>query len=624
MKKTLLLNRSLFLLLGVILLLPVFGINAGEVLPVNYNVDPYDYSINVGTGDSRTYVFQQIRISSHDETSMITEVNEMQMEMQFGGVTENVTINEGTKVKVEIVEINDFEIILSQVFYLLDGPVYSPDNFAVNRSNLVLRDDSGPRFIMTTNDSLINQVYDGFPEWNKELYPDFVRFSRDEWNETYGYGSSEYYEYDGYSRFLRSLNIHNSHEDGYMDIELKTSYEMNPDHYALGVTTGASQYYTLTKITFYDWGQGTYFHDIPIQVKQGDSTYHYNLEQGDRIYVEVTDTSGDYVKFKTRYYPKDKPEIHDDTVHILDKTTGYFSLNRILHGPPILVTVNTSLINQYAPFEMEITDSEIKYSSYWKDEYHEQSDSGSWDKSTGWLNRYWREEKEEGIIKHEFEIITGNLTSEFAVGVNAGDSNTLQFTDILMRNEDGSSTENFLITTRSDDSEVNLTMRVPDKIDVIIDKVEGYNITMHMVFHSSLDGEITADSFTVNIVNANENSSQGPMFVIPTDPKVIDDVFEGIAEVTYDGDKVYIDSYRTYDSTSISRNYIYDISTGWVIRMFEVTEVDGVEVQRFAAESVGVSTSPDDTTTIPTLTPISLWPTILFLIIAAPIYRRKR
>ncbi|MHA1542094.1 MAG: hypothetical protein ACTSQH_03890, partial [Candidatus Hodarchaeales archaeon] len=319
MKKTLLLNRSLFLLLGIILLLPVFGINAGEVLPANYNVSPYDYSINVGTGDSRIYVFQQIRISSHDNSSMWTEENEIEMELKFGGMAENITINEGTKLKVEIVGINDFEINLSQVYYTLDGPVYYPDVFSVNRSNLVLRDDSGPKFIMTTNDSLINQVYDGIPEWHKELQDDFVRFSRDDWNNTYGFGSSEHYEYDNYSRFLRNFNIHNSHEDGYMDIELRSSFEMNPDDYMLGVAVGDYQFYTLNKIKFYDQERGTYFHDIPIDVKQGGSTYHYNLEQGDRMYVEVTNTSGDYVKFRTRYYPKDKPEISDDTVHIMDK-----------------------------------------------------------------------------------------------------------------------------------------------------------------------------------------------------------------------------------------------------------------------------------------------------------------
>ena len=92
------------------------------------------------------------------------------------------------------------------------------------------------------------------------------------------------------------------------------------------------------------------------------------------------------------------------------------------------------------------------------------------------------------------------------------------------------------------------------------------------------------------------------------------------------GDKVIIDSYREHDSkTYISQN-IYDINTGWVIRMSQTTKVDGVEVEKFSAESVGVSTSPADkkTTTTPSLTPVSLWPTIFFLIIAAPIYRRKR
>jgi hypothetical protein len=610
-------------LFGIILVLPVFGIDAG-LEPPNYDINPYEYSINVYEGDSRVYVFQQIRVSSHDETSMITEVNEIEMELEFGGIAENKTINEGTKLKVEIVEINDFEIILSQVYYTLDGPVYYPDNFTVDRSNLVLRDDSGPRFIMTTNDSLINQVYDGISEWQKEIQPDRVHFSRSNWVNSIGY--SEDYEYDGYNRFLSHMSIHNTNEDGYMDIELRSSFEMNPNDYTLGVATGDSQLYTFKKVKFYDWENSDYFKDFPITVKQGESRVQHFLKEGDQIYIEVTNTSGDYVKFKTKYYPKGEPEIQDDTVHIMDKTTGYFTLNKILHGPPILATINTSLIVQYAPFNLDITDDEMRYNSFWEstDNGFKQNESGSWDIATGWLNRYWREEIEQGILRHEFEIVAGNVSSEPAVGVKPGDSNTLQFTDILMRGEDNTTTEDFVITTRVDDSEQTLTMRVADIIDVIIDEVDGYNITMHMVFHSSVDGDITADSWTINIVNPNEGSSQGPMFVIPTDTDIIDDMFDGKAEVRYDGDEVIIDSHREDESkTYISQN-VYDINTGWVIRMSQITKVDGVEVEKFSAESVGISNSPTNKTTVPSLTPVNLWPTLFFLIIAAPIYRRKR
>lgn len=145
-----------------------------------------------------------------------------------------------------------------------------------------------------------------------------------------------------------------------------------------------------------------------------------------------------------------------------------------------------------------------------------------------------------------------------------------------------------------------------------------------MVFHSSADGDVTADSFTVNIAKLDGTNANGPMFIIPTDPKIIDDMFKDKAEVFYDGDKVYIDSeHQDGDKTYISQN-IFDITTGWVIRMSQTTKVDGVEVEKFSAESIGTTISPDDSTTNPSLTPVPLWPSIFFLIIAASFYRRKR
>jgi len=339
MKRNILLNWTLFLLFGIILILPVFGINA---IPesANYDVNPYDYTIDVMTGDSRLYVFQQIRSSY---------------------------INEGTKLRIEVVGFNETLIELDQIYYILDGPVYYPDIIFINRSNLLLKDGVGPRMIMTTNNSLISQVYDGIPEWNQDFQPDFVHFSRSNWDKLTGHGSSEDYEYDNSHRFLHRLSFHESHENGHTDIELQSSFEMNPSDYTLGVTVGDSQLYTLKTIKFYDPGQDNYFNDIPIKVKQGDSYIHYNLKQGAQIYIAVTNTSGDYVKFSTTYFPKDGPQINDETVHILDKSTGYFSLRTVFHGPPLLVTTNTTLISEFAPMDFDITDGEMKYYSSWED-----------------------------------------------------------------------------------------------------------------------------------------------------------------------------------------------------------------------------------------------------------------
>ena len=611
------------------LLLPVFGIRASPE-SAGFEVNPSSYTINVNIGDSRLYVFQQIRFSTFNEYNM-TEANTLTLELKFGGLTESITIVEGTKVRVTVVNITDSFIELEQTFYLLDGPVYYPDYTMVNRSSLDLNSDFGPRFIMTTNDELINQVYDGMPEWYKEIQQDFVRFSRDSWNDTYGYGSSEDYEYDGYDRFLSHMNIHESYENGHMDIELRSTIEMNPSDYTLGVSNGDSQLYTLNKIKFYDWEQDTYHNDIPITVIQGGYNQYFHLKQGDLIYIEVTSTIGDYVKFSTTYFPKDGPEINDETVHIMDKTTGYFSLGRIFHGPPLLITTNTSLISEYAPMGFEIVDGEMKYYSSWEDieNNRKQTDSGSWNLTTGWLNHYWREEIEQGKVRHEFEIIAGNLSvePELAVGVKPGDSNTLEFTEISMMNDDSSTSDIFVLSARVDEIEQNLTMKVGDKIDVYIEAVDGYQITLFMTFHSSVDGDITADSWTLNIAEIVATSSSGPTLLVPTDPALIDKMYDGIADVSYDGDKVIVKREKYSDSKTYISEYVYDLTTGWVTKITQTTQLDGVEVERFVAESVGISTSPDDSNesdTIPTLTPLPLWPSIFFLIIAASLYRKKR
>ena len=626
MKKNLLLNRSLFLLFGIILVLPVFGINASPE-STDFEVNPSDYTINVNIGDSRLYVFQQIRTSSFDEYNMMTEVHELTMQMEFGGITENRTINEGTKVRVEVVAINDSYIVLSQIYYLLDGPVYYPDNTMVNRSTLDLKDSFGPRMIMTTNDSLIHQVYDGIPEWKTEIQSDMVRFSRNDWNESYAFGSSEDYEYEFHDRFLRHLSIHESYENGHMDIEIRSSFEMNPNHYTLGVAVGDSQIFTLNKIKFYDWGQETYVNDIPITVKQGGSDYYYNLKQGDQIYLEITDTTDDYIKFLANYIQKDGPVINDETVHILDKTTGYFSFRSVFHGPPLLISTNTSLISEYAPMDFEITDGELKYYSSWEDtaSNFKQTESGSWNLTTGWLNNYWREEIEQGIVRHEFEIIAGNYSSseEYAVGVNPGDTNSLQFTEISMMSGD-TTTDEFVLTTRVEDNERNITMKIGDTIDVTIKDVDGYQISLYMTFHSSVDGDVTGDSWTVNIAQIDEKNSNGPSLLVPTDPVLIDQMYKDIANVSYVGDKVFINSQHDDGSKTYMSEYVYDITTGWVTKITQTTLLDGTLVEKFVAESVGTSTSPNDSETNPSLTPVPLWPTIFFLIIAASFYRRKR
>ncbi|MHA1513840.1 MAG: hypothetical protein ACTSRJ_07275, partial [Candidatus Hodarchaeales archaeon] len=144
MKRNFLLNRTLFLLFGLILVIPVLGINAAPE-SANYNVDPNDYTIDVVAGDSRMYVFQRIRVSAFDTSTITTEENEITMELNFGGNPGNITINEGTKVRVDVVSFNVTHIEMNFTYYILDGEVHYPDAVMLNRSSLVIRDDNGPR-----------------------------------------------------------------------------------------------------------------------------------------------------------------------------------------------------------------------------------------------------------------------------------------------------------------------------------------------------------------------------------------------------------------------------------------------------------------------------------------------
>jgi len=232
-----------------------------------------------------------------------------------------------------------------------------------------------------------------------------------------------------------------------------------------------------------------------------------------------------------------------------------------------------------------------------------------------------------GVVRHELEItaesysLSENETTEYAVGVKPGDSNTLEFTEISMMNDDSTISDIFVLSTRVEDNEQNISMKVGDQVEAIVKDVDGYQISIYMIFHSSLDGDVTSDSWTINIDKVDEKSD-GPMLVIPTDPVMIDQMYKEFANVSIEGDKVFIKiQHDDYSNTYISE-YVYNLTTGWVTKMTQIKLVDGIQVEKFVAESVGTLSSNTDS--IPTLTPIPLWPTIFFLIIAASFYRRKR
>ena len=85
-----------------------------------------------------------------------------------------------------------------------------------------------------------------------------------------------------------------------------------------------------------------------------------------------------------------------------------------------------------------------------------------------------------------------------------------------------------------------------------------------------------------------------------------------------------------YDENSTKEEkYEYDLKSGWILKITQSKFVDGNEVEFLVAESIEIISNPpedenEDDQSLPSLTPIPLWPTLLFLLGAASIYRKKR
>lgn len=591
-------------------------------------VDSNNYDVNVIVGDVRTYIIDHAHTDEMNTTGMMKETRGMNLTLPIGGIDTEIHVNEGTKITVEIDQINSSYITIEQIVDTLDGPVYYPDLILINRSTLELWSQYGPQMIMTTNQTLINQAFAPLSNWSVEINPDSVRIRKDIHNSTH----EEYveFEYDGHDGFLRHMNIRFTEDNSSQCFNLHETRFVNPDHYELGVNIGESKRYILKTINFYNWEQDTYYNDIPITIYQSGEPIHYMLEQDDEFSLEVIENSNDYVKFNVTYYPKGDPQITSDVPIILDKSTGYFTLMLSYH-PPILMTTNKSLLGDFFYNMYDITGDELKFYNTWEDPggQRKHKEEGSWNLTTGWMNFFLREEHNDNRLEQEFEIIAVGYErndTEFHIGVNVGDVNTIEFTEVFTKNSDNSTSDIFIIDHGGDETPQFTRVKVGDRIEVVIKDISGYYVTIFMKIHSSVDGDVTTDSWTQDISKFPKEEDGGPPFIIPTDKNKIADIFENATEITFDSDSVFIKIEHSDTSRNTTEEYEFDLNTGWVLKIKMVTSENGNEVERISAKSIGITTGEysDPDNNDDNLTPIPLWPSLIFLVLCAALMRKRR
>ncbi|MHA1973177.1 MAG: hypothetical protein ACTSW1_09300 [Candidatus Hodarchaeales archaeon] len=629
--------KSTIAMLGLLLLLPVLNSSqSGAIFVSNsYDVYPLDYEINVQVGDTRVYIMDHISQGYIDEYGLMLELNEMQMPMMFNGTEENITINEGTVINAEVMEITNESIRVKVEYCTLDGPTYYPDDLVVNRSNLELIDEKNvARLIMTTNHSLIDSVFQG-SEWNYELHEDRMRFTTEIWNETYN--SWQEIEYDGYSGFLRHLSLNFNFDEGWFSMSLHETFFSDPNEYSLGVMPGDKMFYTISKISFWDEGMNMYHDDFPTTILQNGEYHNVLIREGDSFELEVVETEGVYLKLKATFYTQES-NFQDESLIILDKSTGYFS-SAINPGymPPILITTNQNILGRFLHMNYKIENGEVVFSDSWDDPGNnwKQSEKGIWNVTTGWMKYYSREEYQNNKLTHEFEIVTqeynatdNDTTPEFPIGVAPGDSNVLEFKTIALRDENGTISDTLYLDVGINGGTRTISLQPGDTMEIVVKDVADSKITIFMKINSTTDGSIETDPWTMDLSYPQENQNEAPPFIVPTEFEKIKTVFGEKAEVTQSNDEFHVKVSYDKDNNIFIDEYVYDASSGWVLSMKQSIMVDGEPQLMIFVESLGYteSVNESDNNSSPTLelTPVPLWPSVLFLLIASLVYRRKR
>lgn len=635
------------LALSFLLISPTVGISP------EYEVNPSFYTIGVGRGDSRTYMFEEIRFQNHQNGF---EEHEFLVTLPFDGVDEFRTVTEGSKITLEVIDYNDTYIEVKETWFVVTGKfhtIHEPDNMLINRSSLNIEFQSkyGPRLIFTTNESLIREVYENNENtnWKLEIQEnDFVRLMNESYDQYYS--SREEIEYDLNTGFLRGLYIHSGGQDFGMDLELRETEVWDPDMFEVGVAVGDTNTYILKTMTSYDHGQNEYYHEMHIPVLIDGQPQYIQLYEGDGISVSVISTDGDLIELQLTYHQiKDNTKTTDEHLYLIDKS-AIWAPRHI--GAPLLMTINRTFWEQAPPGDVELTDDAVKFHDEYQSPDGKWSDimEGSWNLTTGWLQRFYTlnmETLDDGtkITNREWEIIDADLydvvepeTPDF-VGVAEGNSITYEFKEILMpidsTTEAGTdivSEDTMIMMFVVDGEEKEIPVQAGDTMTIKVKEVQESVLTLVVTIDSSpLDEEVVTDPFKIDLKNFAEG---GYGFIIPADKEMIDNHYKDVTdvEVIYDDSKsVTIKSSYSMDNMDSYNEMTYDLETGWLIEYNQTGMEDGDLVQKLYVIATDIQTSdePSDTKSTngnggPEITPFPLFPVICTMLLVGVALRKKR
>ncbi|MHA2248008.1 MAG: hypothetical protein ACXADY_23880 [Candidatus Hodarchaeales archaeon] len=632
---------------GLVLVILILGLSVLYITPTiaidpDYEVNSEYYTTNVDIGDSRTYVFDRIRMQNNDEF----ETRELQINVTVAGVDVEIVVAEGSKITVEIVSLNDTYIETKYIWQLIDGSVYDSDTMLINKSTLDVKQDNdgGPRVIFTTNNSLIKEVYSS-TSWNLNLEEDRARISNKSDDGPYSF--EEEYEYDLNTGFLMQFRTRSEGEGHRSEVELRETQVWNPNWFEFGAVVGDTNSYILNTMTMYDHYDSSYRDEMHILIEDDGMPRYIVLNEGDEISTEILSIDGDYIELELTFHQKQEgTTVTDEYPYLIDKSTLWATRDL---GAPLLVSINQSFWNTpgQAPPGVEISDGVAKFHEEHGDEYGGSIMEGSWNLTTGWMQRFYN--RHDGtltdgteIIQYEMEIIDADFVEDI-LGVDEGDSKYYKFTDILMPEDNSSimgspgSSGDQLVISYGDNQENQVTVQPGDTAKVEVDDIQDLEIYVSITFNSAMDGNVNIGSMPINLKEHTYSFERGPIFVVPLDEQMIKDIFKG--DYDDDGEE---DTDFTFGSNSVvilisSRNeekdyedeLTYDLETGWLTKFKRTVEEDGDVIEKLIfVEATDIS--PDVSETEDTVddnievTPIPLFPVICSLLLAAGILRKKR
>jgi len=622
-----------------IFLLPIYCMSSPIITGVNYDVNPDHYELGiVNKEDKQTYVFDRIRTWQENQP----EIHEMNMTLPLSGVMTNFIIYEGTKVTIRVIEINETYITEEYVFRNIDGEEFHPDHSYINLSRLDLSSNYKTRTIMTINQTLIKEVYDG-STWNYNFYDNFVRFERKEGDQNYF--TREEYEYDLTTGFLVRMRRESGGEGYHSEVEVSAYETWNLEHFELGVSVDDTNVYVLKTYTWFNYEKQSYYHDLTIPIMKGGDLQYIYLYEEDEIIVKVisTDYLG-YLELELTYnLQHNDMSITDDQHYFIDKNTAWAPR---IFGPPLINTINRTLIDEIAPPGVTMNDDVLSFVNEYTNGWYNKME-GNWNLTTGWLRSFHNVQIEdpygENIIQYEMEMIDKDLeiTPEDFIGVNEGDSKLYEFTDILMPEDNSSligapgSSGDQLVISYGEDQEKQVTIQPNDTITVKVEDIQEPEITVKIIFNSVIDGKVDIGAMTINIEEHAYSYYSGPIFIIPLDEQMIKEIFAGDydddgfedAEFTFIDETVVVVISSRDGEKSYEDELTYDLETGWLKKYKHTVEEDGdiIEELIFVESTIsGESSETTDTSEGVQITPIPLFPVICSLLLITEILRKRK